>query len=52
MVNIKHAHIIGISETHVHKDISDREIEIAGFYLHRSDCKTGTGGGVAAYVNE
>ena len=50
--NLGEAHIIGISETHVHKDIRDSEIEIAGFHLNRNDRKNGSGGGVAVYVNE
>ena len=52
--NLGQAHIIGISETHVNKDIRDSEIEIPGFQLNRNDRKNGAGGGggVVVYVNE
>ena len=50
--NLGQAHIIGISETHLHKDIRDSEIEIPSFHVNRNDRKNGAGGGVAVYVNE
>ena len=50
--DLKQAHVIGISETHINRNIRDSEIDIAGFDLLRKDRAKGAGGGVAVYVVE
>ena len=50
--DLKQAHVIGISETHLNRNIRDSEIDIAGFDLLRKDRAEGAGGGVAVYVHE
>ena len=42
-------HLLTLSETWVHKDISDAELEICGYQLFRRD-RGAKGGGVAVYV--
>ena len=44
-------HILGISETHLLKDlVLDGELNILGYKLQRKDCHTGEGSGVAVYM--
>ena len=50
--DLKQAHVIGISDTHINRNIRDSEIDIAGFDLLRKDRAEGAGGGVAVYVVE
>ena len=50
--DLKQAHVIGISETHINRNIRDSEIDIAGFDLLRKDRAEGAGGGVAVCVVE
>jgi hypothetical protein len=44
--------IAGITETWGNKDLTDPEISIEGYDLHREDKKSGRGGGVIMYVHE
>ena len=44
--------LFGVSESHLKPEISNAELRIPGYELHRLDRKNGPGGGVAVYVKE
>ena len=50
MINEHKFHILGLNETRLSKDITDSEVELEGFEIHRKD-RDVNGGGVAIYVN-
>ena len=49
VINEHKFHILGLYETRLSKDITDQEIELEGFDIHRKD-RDVNGGGVAIYV--
>ena len=44
--------VFGVSESHLNPEISNAELIIPGYELHRLDMQNGPGGGVAVYVKE
>ena len=50
MINEHKFHILGLNETRLSKDITDPQVELEGFEIHRKD-RDVNGGGVAIYVN-
>ncbi|KAF4530864.1 hypothetical protein B566_EDAN018898 [Ephemera danica] len=50
LIVVKKPHIIAIVETWLTVDICDQEVHLPGYILYRKDRCTGSGGGIAAYV--
>ena len=42
--------ILGVTDTHLHKNIMDEEIEIEGYTFVRKDQKSGLGGGDGCFI--
>ncbi|CAB3979992.1 Hypothetical predicted protein [Paramuricea clavata] len=49
---MKELHILGISESHLTKDITDPEISISGYNIFRRDRQNNNYGGIVVYVKE
>lgn len=49
---VQNIDLFAVSESHLNPDISNAEIAIPGYELHRLDRQNGPGGGVAVYVKE
>ena len=49
---MKELHILGISESHLTKDITDQEISISGYNIFRRDRQNNNYGGIVVYVKE
>ena len=47
---IKKLDILGITETHLHEGILDKELEVDGYTFIRKDWKNGTGGGGGCWL--
>ena len=44
--------IFGITETHLHENIRDAQLEVAGYTFVRNDRKTGPNGRVGCYIRD
>ena len=45
-------HILAFTETWLTNNITDSEVSLPGFSIHRSDQADGLGGGIAVYVKD